>query len=598
MAAPRTANITITLGGENIICPHSYFSSLEIERTAKDVCDKFTLKVLDSAAFDIEKILFSKKEGNNNIYIEYIDTDMNVSKKLAGYVLSISSSFINNRNMLSLSGYVSTNIKDKFEKYSVSWNVIPKFNMAEVLGVTYNRVLDANYQYDSTLDKLADWFDKYLGSAALPQLINPSKLENNWQAIIDDIFDNNKIYLDTLGNYYVQAYNKDTKGNSNKVAVKSSGQYIIPIKPDKLIKLICCGGKYEDLLNAQYIDYKGTSFYSSDLDEAEWYYIQRWFKKMGKFDGLKYKDFKCDITTDLSEDEFVQTKESFLDFIYNKVLPKCVNTKDENKYTNFYLEFDNDNVYFKRLDASKQYVSGEVPNYTYYSRFVSSDKNIGRMISFSPTLDILTSQITNGTSTAGTSADISALNLIGYSGGNSDTKNTTTTVDSDSSNNNGADFLEGRYAVKWGEVKLEATVGSTPSLNDAEIDIANVFNKLSLLPYRAKATIEGFNTLKPMDTIEITIVPRNDTGEPLSHHTSGMYYILSMTDVISDGKYTSDLSLVKNISNLGASAIKDEATTTIGELKYTVSSYTTNDSDNFVYEKVNVTPVEPTPTKK
>ena len=82
MAAPRSANIEVTIGNINCIVDYKNFSSLSIKRTAKDACDSFTLNVLDDAAFTIEKALLS---GNSNsIKIVYIDDNIKEGKKLEG----------------------------------------------------------------------------------------------------------------------------------------------------------------------------------------------------------------------------------------------------------------------------------------------------------------------------------------------------------------------------------------------------------------------------------------------------------------------------------------------------------------------------------
>ena len=106
--------------------------------------------------------------------------------------------------------------------------------------------------------------------------------------------------------------------------VKSNGEYVIPIKPDKILKLICCGGNFSDLLEKEYTDYKDTAFYRSDISEAEWYYIKKWYEKMGKFNGLGYGTFNCDFDLDVVEDQFKQVRKSFMEYMYDDVLSKCI----------------------------------------------------------------------------------------------------------------------------------------------------------------------------------------------------------------------------------------------------------------------------------
>ena len=569
MAAPRSANIEVTIGNINCIVDYKNFSSLSIKRTAKDACDSFTLNVLDDAAFTIEKALLS---GNSNsIKIVYIDDNIKEGKKLEGFILSESSSFVDNRCMLSLKGYVSVSIRSKFETYSFSWNSVPRFDWAKVLGVANRNVKDANYDDDGGWDKFtenAGVFFKNFGGAF------KSLFQWNWSnwadydEVIDRIFNYDWISIDASGNYYITKYidkkndeeehesvmdnNAMTASEEEDKVVQSEGSYVIPIAPHKIIKLICCGGNFSDLLEDEYSDYKGTAFYDDDISEAEWYFIKKWYEKMGRFDGLGYSEFVIDEETDRIEDEFIQTRKSFLDFIYNDLLPKCRKTKGNEKYTNFYISFEGRRATLKRLDVSK--AAANAPEYIYYGQFQDTGENKGRMTSFSPTLDILTSLIAAG-SDAGVSADISHKNLI--TGG----ENEGVTVNASNVS------TEGRYNVTWGVVKVSTAYKDSANKDNAETSIASIWNKASALPYQAEATITGYNNLSPQDYIKITILPSNETGARVVHHMSGTYFILSIEDEISNGMYTSRLSLIKNVNKIGLTATisEDEA-----KLKYSI----------------------------
>jgi len=580
MAAPKTANICVTIGNSEYVVTHSNFSKLVVERTANDVNDNFELSVLDDDAYEIEGALLS---GENFIQISYIDDTLDIYKTLAGFAYKISSSFINNRNMLTIKGLVGSGIKDKYQKYSFSWNVVPKFNMSQVLGDANANILDANYSVDSGLDQFFQGFLNFFKKSGVGW---KSVFTDNWNSlsdykeIIDAIFSKDLISIDQEGNYYIQKYKRDTnyaKNESNKMTgevsqddeddniSKSEGSYVIPVKPHKLIKLICCGGKYSDILEKEYTDYKGTSFYDDDLSEAEWYYIKKWFEKQGSFSGMGYSKFNCNYDTVWSEDELTQVKESYMEFIYNNLLSKCVQKKDNKSYTNFYLSFEEGSgnnkgtVTMSRLDASAQVTNA--PKYTYYGQFEDDGTNKGRMISFSPSLDIMTSMITQGTYVDKNSqADISSVNLTDANG-----KETKITVSAKSKSS------EGRYNIKWGVVSISPASKVSSNKSIAESKIIKTFEDASELAYRASATISGFNKLTPQSYIEIVLLPKNNTGIPTHHHMSGTYFILSIKDTISDGVFTSDLNMIKNIGNMGNTAyVEDTENKAVADLKYTI----------------------------
>ena len=571
MAAPRTANITIVVGDKDVTINHSNFSSLSLTRTAKDVSDKFSLSILDNDAYEIEGMLLS---GNNFIQVTYMDDDLKVYKTFSGYAYAMNSAFVNNRNMLTITGLVSASVNDKYEKYTFPWNLVPKFDWGEALGDANVTVYDANYDVDGGLDQFGQGLGQFFSLSGLGWKSiftwNWNHCEN-YKEVIDDIFSSKKISVDKKGNYYIQKYKRSADSASEEKnvmtgtikavdeqddIVKSNGCMVIPIRPHKLLKFICCGGKYSDLLEKEYTDYKGTAFYKSDISNAEWYYIQKWYKQMGTFKGLGFTSFECDYKTSWDESEYLQQKQSFMEFMYNFILPKCVYKKDNKKYTNFYLSFEGNKVKLARIDASKQPTNA--PKYLYYGKFDDNGKNQGRMTSFEPTLDILTSMITNNTVAPGEGADLSGTNLAGG------------TVKSDitiSASSKEAD--EGRYEPHWGVAKI-TTASKSSDKNTAENDVIKTFEKAAALSYRAKATIEGFNKLAPQDYIEITLVPKNSSGEPTHHHMSGIYFILTVEDTISDGKYTTKLDMIKNINKIGDTAVVESAEATVGELKYEI----------------------------
>lgn len=574
MAAPRTANINVTIGSTEYVVSHKNFSSLSISRTAKDVCDSFELRVLDNDAYEIEAALLS---GDNFIAISYIDEDMKIDKTLNGFAIKMSSSFIDNRNMLTIEGFVSTSIKDKFEKYSFPWNTVPKFDWEDVLGRASYTDYSANFEDMAYLDQMAVGFGqiwRYIMSG-LSQMVSGEYMPvDDFEKIIDRIFENDWLAIDKQGNYYIQKYKNDlietSQMDSSEMSsdeesdniVKSNGNYCIPIKPEKLIKLVCCGGRFSDLLEEEYTDYKGTAFYDSRYTKAEWYYIKKWFKNMGKFDGLGYRNFVCDYNLDWIEQELIQTKESFFEYLYNTILPKCVQTDGKNVYSNFYLSFEGSpnnkgTVRLSRIDINK--ATKPLATYIYYGKFSNDGKNQGRLTSFSPKLDILTSMITQGSSSPGDEADLSKLNLVGIAGKNERYVNANKIKE------------EGKYKINWGIVKVTSAVSRTANKDIAISEINRLFDEAKAQPYRASATIEGFNKLAPQEYIEIVVLPKStESSLPTQHHLSGTYFILSITDTIENGKYSSRLDLIKNVGSIGNTAVTEEVAQMAAELKYKV----------------------------
>ena len=131
MAAPKATNITITVGNKDIVINRNNFSSLSIKRTARDVCDSFTLNIFDDDAYKVEAKLLA---GNNDAKITYIDDKQQIFKELTCYAIKLSSSFIDNRCKLWITGFGGVTVVDKYEKYSFAWNKVPKFNWGDVMG--------------------------------------------------------------------------------------------------------------------------------------------------------------------------------------------------------------------------------------------------------------------------------------------------------------------------------------------------------------------------------------------------------------------------------------------------------------------------------
>ena len=188
--------------------------------------------------------------------------------------------------------------------------------------------------------------------------------------------------------------------------------------------------------------------------------------------------------------------------------------------------------------------------------------NKGVLVDFTPSLNILTSMIAGGAIDSD-GADISSLSLFPYSDNqqNQITKGSEGSIydqiKMETSLNKAK--AEGTYRYNWGITKVAPVVGYSNSKVLSESEINKVFQQAEELSYRATATIEGFNYLSPQDFIKITVIPSDKNGNPYHHHTSGIYFILSIEDTISNGKFVSKLELIKNISSMGKTAIVSKA---------------------------------------
>ena len=97
MAAPKYSNLVIKIGDKDISISYKFVSRIEIARVVSDAANKFTLSILDNPAFEVERELLS---GINEIQVSYYDNQNNAKENFAGNITKISSSFYNNRNML------------------------------------------------------------------------------------------------------------------------------------------------------------------------------------------------------------------------------------------------------------------------------------------------------------------------------------------------------------------------------------------------------------------------------------------------------------------------------------------------------------------
>ena len=97
MAIAKFSNIEITIEDYTITVDHSKIIKLSIDRVVSDAANKFSISILDDAAYQVERKLI---QGNNEITISYFDDTNTVRDTFRGNITKLNSSFINDRSML------------------------------------------------------------------------------------------------------------------------------------------------------------------------------------------------------------------------------------------------------------------------------------------------------------------------------------------------------------------------------------------------------------------------------------------------------------------------------------------------------------------
>lgn len=551
MAEVKTTNVIISVGNIDITSDHKNFSSLNLKRTVSDAADQFTLSILDDSAFTIETALL---KGENEVSITYIDDDGNTYKKLSGSVLKIKNSFIDNRNMLTLEGYVSLNVSQKFDARSASWNTFPTFDWEDITGIHQLNETPSDATMPSSIVDLFGALN-IIGSdlTSFAESIGGYEYGTN-SSIVGALLKNNLVLDNSTGEYLIDTTNTPVKLDKKKRGVyRQTGSITIPINPGKLISILLFGGKFKDIFPEKDI----TDEYSETLREQTYgniFCLQQLIKMFGDIDpaSSRYKKGNWDDGLTAVSDELVQSRESNLTFIYNKVLGKCLKIKEGKTYSNYKLNFKPQSngdviVDLDYLDATKQAKSDPVAQYIYYGAF-EPIKNFGSMTSFSADINVLTSMITSGQNT-NESSDISSLNLVT---GKTESVSVVTKEEVDESINT--------QRALWGQLKFSLANGTH---TDSAASITSTFKQAQAQSYKASATITGFNKLEPMDIISIAVAPVNINGVLQLHHTSGNYFILSVEDSIEDGVFSTRLELIKNINSKGATAISTSSNSVI-----------------------------------
>lgn len=539
MAAPKYANIGVSFGDNDtqVSIDVDNFSSLTLERVVSDTANHFTLNVLDDSAFDIEKYLL---QGKNNIDVHYYDKDNNISNNFSGNITKMSSSFINNRNMLTLEGYVGLSIESKYQLYSRSWNNVVLFNWSEIFD-DWVESDDGDGSYRTNAEAFWNNFFGLFENAFGGDYSEKEDIERANSNYINkalSVLDN--IYQDDNGTFYTFS---QKKGEEDKV-VKGE-EIILPVRPHKILRLLSHGGSMIELLESPLNkdSYEGCEQFIDILENrknilVDFAFIEGWLKKYEDIKGNGWNYYDENIApTKLVSVSLSQESMSDIKYIYEVLSKNSVKeTKNNTIEYNYKFSIDeNKNVHFKPIEISA--TQEPKKTYTYYGSF-NTDDGQSIMTSFSADTNILTAYLTGDMSSL---EDMSNLNLV-----------TNSEMESDilSRQEDQIYSKESKYKFEFKSHAFAPKV-MTNGAENAESSWESYWSSAMSQVYKAKATILGNSGLAPGDYVEILVIPRPG----LYHHSSGLYYIIKQTDKIDNGKMTSELELIKNIATLGQSSL-------------------------------------------
>lgn len=539
MAAPKYANIGVSFGDNDtqVSIDVDNFSSLTLERVVSDSANHFTLNVLDDSAFDIEKYLL---QGKNNIDVHYYDKDNNISNNFSGNITKMSSSFINNRNMLTLEGYVGLSIESKYQLYSRSWNNVVLFNWSEIFD-DWVESDDGDGSYRTNAEAFWNNFFGLFENAFGGDYSEKEDIERANSNYINkalSVLDN--IYQDDNGTFYTFS---QKKGEEDKV-VKGE-EIILPVRPHKILRLLSHGGSMIELLESPLNkdSYEGCEQFIDILENrknilVDFAFIEGWLKKYEDIKGNGWNYYDENIApTKLVSVSLSQESMSDIKYIYEVLSKNSVKeTKNNTIEYNYKFSIDeNKNVHFKPIEISA--TQEPKKTYTYYGSF-NTDDGQSIMTSFSADTNILTAYLTGDMSSL---EDMSNLNLV-----------TNSEMESDilSRQEDQIYSKESKYKFEFKSHAFAPKV-MTNGAENAESSWESYWSSAMSQVYKAKATILGNSGLAPGDYVEILVIPRPG----LYHHSSGLYYIIKQTDKIDNGKMTTELELIKNIATLGQSSL-------------------------------------------
>lgn len=521
MASPSHANVFISIGdgdSNGINIDYKDFYSLDMTRVVSDAANNFKLMVLDNSAFNIERLLL---QGYNNINFEYLSDDGSINERFSGNITKMNSSFINNRNMLTLEGFMGISIDNKYTLKSRPWNMALLFPWEQI-------------------------FDKY-----------------DTNKIISLIAENKIMYSDdgTSKKYFVYSQKEKDKGEQKKI---EGTEIYFPVRPSDMVYLLCVGGNLADYMYTDVGRYRNCeSFYKLiTIDRSTYYkkdetmdlnFIKEFVRKNGDIKGNNWTPGQIDRTL-LVENGLSQTRMSDVQYIYSILCAnaaKEVSTQGNTSTIEYNFNFTIDNnrkVDFKPINIETN--KNNAKTYTYYGDFGSEDAD-SKLIAFSADTNVLTAFLTGDTSQL---EDMKTLNLI------TGEAMTLDGIEFDIQSN------EGLYEYKYGTQVYSINKNTNGKANSWAV-LKSAWSKAAAMNYKASATIIGNHGLKAGDYVNILVMPTKISVDgierPFYHHSSGLYFISEIQENIASGKKTSTLSLIKNVASIGnAIEVLNEDTST------------------------------------
>lgn len=572
MASPIHSNCIIRLStsdgnsGIEVTVDYANFLSLELERVWGDSADKFTLKLLDSTAYEVESIILA---GSRNLYLRYYTDDGDHTvlhpKAFEGSIWDYSVDFINDKTILTITGTCGVSVKDIYTLYNRLWNKVP------VLSEDITQNLEA-------------WWGEITS--------HPDEIIKFRYALTDSGEAKFQVSL---------AYSTEVVNGKEvrKPYYFDCDMINIPVRPSDLVRLIASGGKLSDLSpfnsknkdiayddfaesgfnfgtytdssgnskpvdwstacawRANYSDILGGSLgvmsdTSLEVDSndvslvrktiATVIVIEQYFKTLGKVESAGWTIGNIEKTEPICAD-LSQVKLSNTKYISDVLASKSFTSISNNNSTraNYYLYFRDNKLYFEpaKIEASPKakIIIGQYLN----PNAIKEEKGNG---------DIYAGDmILSYSYTSNTAAYIAGEGGNEMAGINYTTGEAINAEGLSAKSKEKLGVIEASYTdFNQGAIPTLSGVSST-SVSELVGNARSDWEALAKTSFKAEVQILGNLNLECGDYIEIINIPGGKMGK---HHTSGIYLIMKIKESITKGTYLSTLTLVKNAANSGA----------------------------------------------
>jgi len=573
MAAPFFSSCIIRLNsstedkGIEVSVNYANFLSLEMERVWGDSANKFTLKLLDDTAYEVEGILLG---GSRSIYLKYYVNDgvhSNYSKEFTGNIWDYSVDFVNNKVILTITGTCGVGIKDMYDAYNRLWNKVPTIKGEDFTEYQLKEI-------GATLFWRSPEDESYV-DIAFRDAVNENGESSFQVSFRKDTMDNKRIWYDcTMIN--------------------------LPVRPSDIIKALIYGGSLYNRFSPEKnkdIDYDkfadaGFNFGTDNSGNTITYSMAQNYKKKNGNDstgtpniyqnyyqsvqatwdentGMDKQDInllKAAVSCELINEYLIHTEIDPCGWEYGKIVdtePICADLSQvkmsDTKYindvlinksissvgsdqvkANYRLYFDKDNkLHYEpaeiKANPKAKATFGQYLNPKAGKNTDTSGYGNDMIVSFSYTSNIAayiagesSSEFAGINYTTGESLELSGLS---------------------SSSQEKLGLKEGAYSAftigKMNVLSGESSTNIDVLLAKAQRDWVSI----AQTSFKAEIQILGNLDLECGDNIEIINLPGGKMGK---HHTSGVYLIMKIKENISKGVYLSTLTLVKNAASAGS----------------------------------------------